>query len=167
MINLQFDDECIILNIEDEKTGKAICIDVLDAVKKCWKQADEYEVYDIEYVDASVYGNYVAFCVTVAQGQGGIVFVWDMKKSEIVHYSNGEFALRSFLHNDRVYVLREVSYWGCPWHLEVDYCPFGTKSETEEVIDVEVIEGEKLSADKPSKYCLIFENDDKVRITLR
>ena len=84
----------------------------LDMLKDIWHDISGGERQDIEYINAEIYGGFVVCCASVAQGQDGIVFIWDTDKQKIVHYSDGKFAVKATIHDDKVYVLRVVSHWG-------------------------------------------------------
>lgn len=111
-----------------------------------------------------MYEKYVVCWAYVAQGQGGIVFVWDTDKKEVVHYSNGEFAIKACLHDNKIYTLRLVSYWGVKTNLKLDYCEFGTKSEGNEGIEVMTEIKMSNNADNFDNYLFEFDGDGAVSI---
>lgn len=132
----------------------------LEMLKGIWKNISEDELSNIEYFNAEVYNKYVIGCVTVAQGQGGIVFVWDTQTQNFIHQSNGEFAVKAVIHNNKVYVLRQVAYWGVTAHLELDYCPLGTMAEDNEVTGISLDENTKFHlANNPDNYMIHFDDD--------
>lgn len=120
------------------------------------------EMY-LENCGAKVFGRYVVCWAYIAQGQGGIVFVWDTESKSVVHFSNGNFAEKAELHDNKVYVLRYVSYWGVKAHFELDCCEFGVKSESNESASVnftiQLSDNEPFSFDK---YCFVYNEDDSV-----
>lgn len=146
-----------LLDISVNGTHQAITLDMLKGI---WKNISEDELSDIEYSNAEVYNNYIVCCVTVAQGQGGIVFVWDTQAQKFIHYSNGEFAVKAVIQNNKVYVLRQVAYWGVTAHLELDYCPLGTIAEDNEITGISLDENTKFHlANNPDNYAIYFDGD--------
>lgn len=132
----------------------------LDAINAISSNMPELDPDDVEYVDASVSGENVIGCVTTAQGQGGLVFVWDTTQQKFIHFSNGEYAVKAVIHKQKFYVLRMVSYWGVEAHLELDYCPLGTMSEDSPLTDVTLDDQTAYSlAKRPSDYEIVFDND--------
>lgn len=132
----------------------------LEMLRDIWENISEDELSYIEYFNAEVYNNYIVGCVTVSQGQGGIVFVWDTQTQKFIHYSNGEFAVKAVIRNNTVYVLRQVTYWGITAHLELDYCPLGTMSEDNEVTGISLDENTKFHlANNPDNYAISFDSD--------
>ena len=64
----------ILLDISISGKQQTITFEML---REIWKNISEDELFYIEYFNAEVYNNYIVCCVSVSQGQGGIVFVWD------------------------------------------------------------------------------------------
>ena len=126
---------------------------------------DEKTKMYLENVGAEVFGKYVVCWAYVAQGQGGIVFVWDTEIKSVVHYCNGAFAEKAELHDNQVYVLRYVSYWGVQAHFELDCCELGVKSEnndsTEVDFTIQLNENEPFDA---GKYRFIYNEDGSVAV---
>ena len=144
-----------LLDISVRGNQQAITLDMLKGI---WKNISVDELSDIEYFNAEVYNNYIVCCVTVSQGQGGIVFVWDTQEQIFIHYSNGEFAVKAVINNNKVYVLRQVAYWGVTAHLELDYCPLGTMAEDNEVTGISLDENTKFHlANNPDNYSIYFD----------
>lgn len=132
----------------------------LDMLKEIWHDISDGERQEIEYINADVYGGLVICCMSVSQGQGGIVFIWDTNKQKITHYSDGRFAVKAVIRDNKVYVLREVSYWGVPAHLELDYCDFGTMSEECSVTPIELDEATSNNlSNSPADYVIDFEGN--------
>ena len=135
----------------------------LDMLKDIWHDISDGERQDIEYINAGIYGEFVICCASVAQGQGGIVFIWDTDKQKIAHYSDGRFAVKATIHDNKVYVLRVVSYWGVTAHLELDYCDLGTMSEENSVTPIELDEATSSNlTNSPADYIIDFEGDTPV-----
>ena len=80
----------------------------------------------IEHVNARVEDDLVVGVVTVAQGQGGLVFVWDPIRDKLLHVSDGTYALTAVIKGDKVISLHDVAYWGVPQHFELKCISFGT-----------------------------------------
>lgn len=133
----------------------------LDMLKEIWHDISDSK--DIEYINAEIFGEYVVCCASVSQGQGGIVFIWDTKQRKIVHYSNGEFAVKAAVHDNKVYVLREVSCWGVTAHLELDFCDFGTMSEESSLTPIKLDEAvSSRLANSPADYIIEFNGNTPV-----
>lgn len=64
---------------------------------------------------------------TVASGQGGGVFVWDVASKQIVHVSDGSFAIKCAVHQGNVFTLRHISYFGHTPELVLDSCGLNLK----------------------------------------
>ena len=64
---------------------------------------------------------------TVASGQGGGVFVWDVASKQIVHVSDGSFAIKSAVHQGNVFTLRHISFYGHTPELVLDSCSLNLK----------------------------------------
>lgn len=67
---------------------------------------------DAEEVSAVFNGDLIVGTVTGYNGQAGMIFVWDPVEDRIVHVTNGEFAVRAILNNNKVYSFHYISYWG-------------------------------------------------------
>ena len=152
--------------------GDAIQVITFEELRKIWKDLDNVEPtdieYDIEYINAVVYDEKVVCCAYVSEGQGGIVFVWDTSLKQIIHYSNGCFAIKAAIHNDMVYALRLVSYWGVKAHLEFDYCALGTKSCEIEPTSIPLPEEIANSlVDDFNDYEISFDNNDQPNVIIK
>ena len=166
MIKVDFGKKNIMLVIDADGEKQIIDNTVLKSIwsDDFYLNDDKKELY-LENSGAEVYGKYVVCWAYVTPGQGGIVFVWDTNKMEIVHYSNGEFVIKACLHDNKIYVLRLISYWGVQAHLKLDCCEFGTKSEDSE--DIEIETELKMSNDRffnPDDYFFEFDSEGVVSI---
>ena len=159
-----FDSRKNILSINLNGIVQSITIDM---IKSIWRGVSDDELEYIEYVDAEVFDNLVSCCITVASGQGGIVFVWDVTKKQFVHYSNGEFAVKVRVYNQHVYILREISYWGVKAHLRLDICPLGIKSMDESGLEIPLDNEMKFKlADNDESYFIdLCDGSPMVRIS--
>lgn len=78
-------------------------------ISKHWEYANEEELEEIKvYADKSL----LVGLLTVASGQGGVIFVYDMEKKELIHISEGSYAVDVKLKDDNIFVLHYVSNWG-------------------------------------------------------
>ena len=59
---------------------------------------------DCEYIYADICEDKIIICFTVAQGQGGVVAVWDTVTNQFTHVSNGEYALAATIYKDNIYI---------------------------------------------------------------
>ena len=149
-----------LIDITVKEDHQALTFDML---KEIWHDISDCESQDIEYINADVFGKYIVCCVSVSQGQGGIVFIWDTEQRKIVHYSNGEFAVKAAIHENKVYVLREVSCWGVTAHLELDCCDFGIMSEENSVTPLKLDEDiSSRIATSTDDYIIEFDNNNPV-----
>lgn len=159
-IKISFGDGNTLIDITVKEEHQALTLDML---KEIWHDISEFERHDIEYINAEVCGELVVCCVTTAQGQGGIVFIWDTEQRKIVHYSNGKFAVKAAVHDNKVYVLREVSCWGVTAHLELDYCDLGAMSEDNSVTSIKLDEAvSSRLANSPDDYIIDFDGSTPV-----
>ncbi len=79
---------------------------------------------------------------------------------QFIHYSNGEFAVKVSIHNNNVYILREVSYWGVKAHLQLVYCPLNTTDRNNNTTKVELSEETEYQlANDPDDYVIVFDGD--------
>lgn len=166
MIKVDFGNKNIMLVIDVDGEKQVIDNKVLESIwsDDFYLNDDKKELY-LENCGAEVYGKYIVFWAYIAQGQSGIVFVWDTDKKKIVHYSNGQFVVKACLHDNKIYTLRLVSYWGVKAHLELDYCEFGTKSEESENIEVETeLEMSNNGFFNPDDYFFEFDSEGIVSI---
>ncbi len=69
------------------------------------------------------------------------------------------------MHDNKIYILRLISYWGVKAHLKLGYCEFGNKSEDSE--DIEVKTERKISNHwffNSDDYFFEFDSDGFVSI---
>ena len=157
-VSVLYGKDNILLEISANGTHQQITFDMLRGI---WNDISEGTTDDIEYLHAVVCEKYVICCSFVAQGQGGIVFVWDTDIQQIVHYSDGRFALTATIHNNKVYILRDVHYWGVKSHLELDFCNFGTMSIDNDVTQIELDEETANSfSDSFIEYKITFDENN-------
>lgn len=92
------------------------------------KQYDEYaSPNEIEtarcYYDEG--NNCIVANYTVASGQDGLTFLWDIDAKQIIHASDGSYAIKVIVHKNKVYTLREISSYGHQPKLSLDSCDLG------------------------------------------
>ena len=145
--------------IEITKDGRRQNI-TLDTIAAVWGDIAGKDAVDIEYIGADICGSLVACCADICSGQSGIVFVWDTEKGELVHYTEGSFAVRVIIEGGKVYTIREVSMWGCEPHIELDCCKLGIKdmSHIPERFELDKKQAHTFAKD-PSLYELVFSGD--------
>lgn len=153
-LSLGTDNNLIIISTDEET--QTITLDMVN------KLCGDFFTEDpdiIEWIYSELCGDFVVCCITTAKGQGGLVFVWNIKEKCFVHYSNGEFAIKATIYKHNVYVLRLVSYWGVKPHLCLDYCPLGTltinNKSSEITLDEQI--AYNLTED-PDDYVITFDN---------
>ena len=64
---------------------------------------------DCEYINANICDDKIVICFTVAQGQGGVVAVWDTESKKFTHVSDGEYAVTATIYKNKIYILENVS----------------------------------------------------------
>lgn len=82
---------------------------------------------NVEEVSVSECDHLIVCAATAYKGQTGLVFVWDLVKNRIIHISDGEFAVRVLLIDDKVYSLHFVSYWGKNPEFKLNCMKLGNK----------------------------------------
>ena len=147
----------VLLDVSVEGNNYPISFDML---KSTCPDMQDLGPEDIEHIYAEVCDANVVCCITTAQGQGGVVFVWDTKTQNFVHFSDGEYAVKATIYDQNVYVIRQVSYWGTTAHLTLDYCPLGTQMADKAYKEIPLDEStsENLSPD-PADYEIIFNGE--------
>lgn len=96
------------------------------------------------------------------------MFVWDTVAQIIIHYSDGRYAVKAAIHDNKVYVLRVVSYWGVTAHLELDYCTLGTMEEDNSTVEISL--GEKTAhnlTNNPADYAFEFDDNNMPIVTIK
>ena len=101
----------------------------------------EFWVYatseDFEGGSAYVSDSYIVGFITVASGQGGIVFVWNALSHKIVHISEGAYTISVLLLRDKVYSLCYVTNYVTPAHFVLCITEFGLMDVDTEATVVE------------------------------
>ena len=114
-------------------------------VKKIWKNLT---LDSIEGGRVKVFDNLVAFVIIVASGQGGVLFVWDTDKKEIVHYSGAAYCEDFLIIGTKIITMHIISNYVTPYHIQMWTCPLGTRDIWET--------GKRLYCKKP----VCFDNGD-------
>lgn len=109
--------------LQYEVDGK-IEIIPFSAIREYWEYATGE---DFEGGSAYVSGSYIVGFITVASGQGGIVFVWNVVNQKIEHVSEGAYTISVLLHGDTVYNLCCVANYMTPAHFMLCKAKLGTK----------------------------------------
>ena len=123
-------------------------------VKKIWKSLT---VDSIEGWQVKVFDYLIAFVIIVASGQGGVLFVWDTDKKEIVHYSEAAYCEDFLIIGTKIITMNLVSNYVTPFHIQMWTCQLGTRDIWET--------GKRLYCKEP--VCLDGENASAVNIHLK
>lgn len=107
---------------------------------------------DVEGIRMLIDGNYAVGCLIIADGQGTVIFGWDILQGKIIHLTSGAYTEALLLDGGYVYSLCNISCWGVKAHLELYRHRFGT-------IDIGD-EGEKLDFELLPEYSSEYSNDD-------
>lgn len=99
-------------------------------ISKHWEYANEEELEEIKvYADK----NLLIGLLTVASGQGGVIFVYDMEKKELIHISEGSYAVDVKQRDNNLFVLHYVSNWGSKSNFMVSKTELGIMDPWNEV----------------------------------
>lgn len=72
-------------------------------------------------------------------------------------------AVKAAVHDNKVYVLIAVSYWGASAHLELDYCDLGTMSKESSVTPIKLDKAvSSCLANSPCDYIIDFDGNTPV-----
>lgn len=104
------------------------------AITEYWEYATGE---DFEGGSAYVNGSYIIGFITVACGQGGIVFVWNAANRKLEHISEGAYTISVLLLDDTVYNLCFVMNYMTPAHFMLCKSQLGTKDASTEADVVE------------------------------
>ena len=99
-----------------------VCIKYAD-IRPYWAEARPSL---LENGRAFIEGNYLIFTMLIANGQGGVVCVWDCANNILMHVSEGSYCVAATVANGKLYTLRDISNYCMPYHLRLYSCPFGT-----------------------------------------
>ena len=98
-------------------------------LRKHWSYATKSR---IESAAIEEHGDEVLGYLLTDSGQGGIVFVWDPAKNEIIHVTEGAFTVAVTMDGHYVYSLCYVISWGTPAHFILLRSEKGTINALEE-----------------------------------
>lgn len=131
MISIYSGNKQTFLNIQTESGVQKLTYSILRKYSgpySCYINEENIEGYKI-YTDKDpiVYG-----LITWASGQGGLVFAWDTNKNDIVHFSEGSYAVEVAVYPEynKVVYLAEVQHYGTKPYVLLCYSDFG-------VLDIE------------------------------
>lgn len=91
---------------------------------------------DCEYINANICDDKIVICFTVAQGQGGVVAVWDTVTKHFTHVSNGEYSVTATLSNNKIYIISNVHNFMTSDYYELTYISYGTINSLEDGVTV-------------------------------
>lgn len=94
-----------------------------------WLRLNKYWEYanleDNEGIRASFDGKYLTVILLVAQGQGGVAAIIDVKKDEIIHIHEADYAVKVLPCGNKVVTLREVCNFAVKPHFYIDVIDMG------------------------------------------
>ena len=94
---------------------------LFSALSEYWQYSNEEDVEEAILQPMSD-GNILGI-LTTAQGQGGIVFIWDTLRDIPVHLSEVSYAIAATVFDDKVFALRYIRYWGIEPHAMLSSAP--------------------------------------------
>ena len=94
------------------------------SIREYWEYAT---VEDFEGGSAYVSDSRIIGFITVASGQAGVVFVWNVENHLIEHLSEGAYTISVLLHGDTIYNLCCVMNYATPAHFMLCKAKLGTK----------------------------------------
>ncbi len=132
------------------------------SLKPLWDHADASEVEDWFF---QINGNQIIGYITVAEGQGGIAFIWDAGAKKIVHISNAEYAVSLYCDDCYLYTLSDINYWGKPSTLALYRSKVGIiDPESAEEVKTDIPEDLIRDSDIDIDIDSIEENDIVLRV---
>ena len=123
--------------LEYQYQGKSGVIHFSD-LNKYWNYAT---ADDFEGGSFLIQNNLIIGTMLVAQGQGGIIYVWDAEKDELIHISEGSYTVAIALANQTIYNLALVSNFMTKAHFIIEKRNLG-------IMDA-FFEGERLTCEIP------------------
>lgn len=105
-------------------------------LRKHWNYATKSK---IERAAIKEHGDEVLGFLLTDSGQGGIVFVWDPAKNEIIHVTEGAFTVGVTMDEHYVYSLCYVISWGTPAHFILIRSEKGTINALEEGAELDCV----------------------------
>jgi len=114
--------------LQYEMDGKTEAIP-FSAIRRYWEYATSE---DFEGGSAYVNGSYIIGFITVASGQGGLVFVWNIATHKIEHISGGAYTISVLLHGNTVYNFCCVTNYMTPAYFMLCKAKLGTKDASTE-----------------------------------
>ncbi len=119
------------------------------SVKKIWSSLT---INSIEAWRCKVVDNLIVVVIFIAQGQGGVLFIWDTSKSDFVHYSEASYCEDFLIFDSKVITMNFISNYVTPYHIQMWACEYGTKDIRES--------GKRLYCKNPVRF---DDNDFKMR----
>ena len=124
------------LNFGDNATGTVFLTTHIKG-KECHIGYDELKKYFSDalpdiieragyYYDESV--DCIVANYTTAAGQAGGIFLWNVNSKQVTHVSDGAFAVKCAVHNNKLYTLRLISFYGHIPELSLDSCNLDLKT---------------------------------------
>ena len=103
-----------------------------------WDYADDEEE---PYLSVGAVGNMIYGIMTIAESQGGIIFIYDCDTEKVVHVSNGDYGVDFDVEDGYVYLLCYVSNFVTKGHFMIFRTEYGVKDS--------IIEGTAIQCDLP------------------
>ena len=101
-------------------------------IKLYWQYATEE---DFEGGKAKICGKYVFANILTANGQDGIIFVWDIEQKKVVNFYEGDYCIDFVLRNDEIYSLHYFAYWGISPYFQMRKLELKTNQSNAMMID--------------------------------
>ena len=88
----------------------------------------ELDVDTFEYGSAKILeDDNILMTISIASGQSGGVFIWNPYKHEVIHASNGNYAVAGVADNQYVYAFHYFYSFSKAPRIAISYAPYGTQ----------------------------------------
>ena len=117
---------------------------------------------DFEGGKVKQYDNFLVASIIVANGQGSILFVWDLEENKVVSCFEEPYCIDFTVKNYNIYSLKYISYWGIMPRFQLNKIEIATK-KTDVVLeefpfDISVYNGD------PSVVSIEFKNNNLLNV---
>ena len=129
-------------------------------IKPYWQYATEE---DFEGGKAKIYDDYLVATLITAEGQGGLIFIWDLEQSKVVSCFEGDFCIDFAVSSKAIYSLHYISQWGLSSRFELRKS--NIESGKQEDLFVEIPFDDSVYNGNMENVSMIFSADKTLRIT--
>lgn len=125
-----------------------------------WEYATED---DFEGGKAKIYDNYLVASILTAEGQGGLIFVWDLEQSKVVSCFEGDFCIDFTANCNTIYSLHYVSQWGMTSRFELRKS--NIEAQKQEDLFIEIPFNDSVYNGNMEDVSMAFSEDKTLSIT--